>query len=118
MSLAVFPWTGNCHKISRQFTDEHLDLFMGGFAKDTCEDGMRHLGLNSLGRHGIGHHHFGGMGDSAKGMCLVGSIDDANEANEKSTGSSVPVFGMCGNLGYRYAAEDGNGSLMAGLVAS
>ncbi len=91
--------------------DDHLDFFMGGFAKDMCEDGMRHMGLYALGRHGIGHHWLGGMGSSAKRWCLVGSNDNTNDANEKSTGSSIPVFGMCGNIGYGYAAGNGNGSL-------
>jgi hypothetical protein len=83
--LAVSPQTGNSHEVSRQFADDHLDLFMDGFAKDTCEDGMRHLCLNLLGRNGIGHHCLGGTGSSAKGRCLVGSDDDADDANEKST---------------------------------
>jgi hypothetical protein len=46
-----------------------------------------------------------------KGRCLVGSDDNVNDANEKSTGSSIPVFGMSGNIGYGYAADDGAGSL-------
>jgi hypothetical protein len=58
---------------------------MGGFAKDMCEDGMRHLGLNALGRHGIGRHLLGETGGSVKGRCPVGSNDDANDAKEKST---------------------------------
>jgi hypothetical protein len=118
VSLAVSPWIGNCHEVSRQFMDDHLDLFMGGFAKDTCKDGMRHLGLNALGGHGIGRHHLGGTDGSVKGRYLVGSNYDANDANEKSTGSSKPVFGMCSNVGYGYAADDDDVSLTAGLVAS
>ncbi len=47
VSLAVSPPIENCHEVSRQFADDHFDLFMGGFAKDTCEDRMRHLGLNA-----------------------------------------------------------------------
>ncbi len=77
MSLAVSPWTGNSHELSRQFVDDHLDLFMGWFAKDVCEDGMRHLCLNALSRNSIGSHHLGGMGSSAKGRRLVGLDDDA-----------------------------------------
>jgi hypothetical protein len=69
---------------------------------------MRHLGLNALEGHGIGRHHLGGTGGSAKGRCLVGSNDDADDANEKSTGNFVPVFGMCGNIGYGHAADDSN----------
>jgi hypothetical protein len=111
MSLAVFPWTGNSCEVGGQFTDDHLDLFMGGFAEDTCEDGMRHLCLNALGRNGVRHHHLGGMGSSAKGRHLVGSDDGADDANEKITGSSLPVLGMCGNVGNGYAADDCNGSL-------
>ena len=56
MSLAVSPWTGSSHEVSRQLTDDHLDLFMDGFAKDRCEDGMRHLRLNAFGRNGVGSH--------------------------------------------------------------
>ncbi len=111
MSLAVTPWTANNHEVSRQFADDHLDLFMGGFAKDTCKDGMRHLCLNALGGNGIGCHCLGGTGSSAKGRCLVGSDDDADDANEKYTGSSAPVLSMCGNVGNGYAADNGNGSL-------
>jgi hypothetical protein len=48
MSLALSPWTGNSHEVSRQFTDDRLDLLMGGLAKDTCEDEMRHVCLISL----------------------------------------------------------------------
>jgi hypothetical protein len=111
MSLAVPPQTGNSHEVSGQFVDDQLDFFMGGFAKDTCEDGMRHLCLNALGRNGIRCHPLGGMGSSAKERHLVGSDDNADDANEKSTGSSVPDMGMCGNVGDGYAADDSNGSL-------
>jgi hypothetical protein len=38
----------NSHEVSKQFEDDHLDLRMGGLAKDMCEDGMRHLCLNSF----------------------------------------------------------------------
>ncbi len=100
MSVAVSPWTGNCHEVRGQCTDDHLDLFMGRFAKDTCDDGMRHLGLYALGRHGIRCHCLGGTGSSAKGRCLVGPNGDANDANEESTGCFIPVFDMCGNVGY------------------
>ena len=111
VSLAVSPQTGNSHENSGQFANDHLDLFMGGFTKDTCENGMRHLCLNALGRNGIGHHRLGGMGSSAKRRRLVGSNDDADDANEKSTGSSVPVLGMCGNVGNGYTADNDDGSL-------
>ena len=114
MSLAMSPWTGNSHEVSGQFTEDHLDLFMDGFAKDTCEDGMRHFGLYALGGHGIRHHCLGAVGRSAKGRCLVGSNDDVNYANEKSTGSSIPVLGVCGNVDNGYTADNGNGSLSRG----
>ncbi len=48
MCLAVYPWTGNSHEISRQFADDHLDLLMGWLAKDTCEDGMSICALMPL----------------------------------------------------------------------
>ncbi len=111
MSLAMSPWAGNSHEVSRQFTDDHLDLFMGGFAKETCEDGMRHLCLNAFGRNGIRSHRLGGTGGrSAKGRHLVGSDDNTDDADEKSTGCSV-LLGMCGDVGNRHAADDGNGTL-------
>ncbi len=79
------PWTGNRHEVSGQFADDHLDLLMGGFAKDTCEDGVRHF--NAFGRNGVGSYHLGGTGSgSAKGRRLVGSNDDTDDANDKSTG--------------------------------
>ncbi len=85
---------------------------MGGFAKDTCEDGMRHLCLNAFGRNGVGSHHLGGMGStSGKWRCLVGSDDDADDANEKSTVCSEPVLGICGNVGDGHADDNGNGTL-------
>jgi hypothetical protein len=117
MSLVVSPLTGNSHKVSRQFVDDNLDLFIGGFAKDTCEDGMRHLCLNALGRNGVGSHRLGGMSSSrAKGMCLVGSDDDADDADEKSTGRSIPVLGMCCNIGMQLTTA--MVPLTAGSVAS
>ena len=111
MSLAVSPQTGNSHDVSGQFADDHLDLFMSGFAKDTYEDRMRHLCLNGLGGNSTECHCLGGTCSSAKGRCLVGFDDDADDANEKSTESSIPVLGMCGNVGNGYAADDCNGSL-------
>jgi hypothetical protein len=81
---------------------------MGEFAKDTDEDGMRHLCLNAFSRNGVGSHCLGGMGSrSAKGRHLVGSDDDADYANEKSTGCSVPVLDVYGNLGNGHAADGG-----------
>jgi hypothetical protein len=112
MSLAVSPYIGNSHEFIRQFADDHLDLFMGGFTKDACEDGMRQLCLDALSRNGIGSLCLGGTGSSStKGRHLVGSDDNADDANEKSTGCSVPVLGVCGKAGNGYAADDGNGTL-------
>ncbi len=50
MTLAVSPWTGNGHDFGQQFPDDGLDLIVGGFAKDTGEDSMRHLCLNAFCR--------------------------------------------------------------------
>ncbi len=87
------PWTGISHEVSEQFADDHLDLFLGGFTKDMCDDGMRHLCLNAFGRNGIGSHCLGGTGSrSTKERRLVGSNDNTDDANEKSTGCSIPVF--------------------------
>ncbi len=111
MSLAVSQWTENSHEVSRQFVNDHLDLLMGGFVKDTCEDGMMQLCLNAFGRNGVGSHHLGGMGrKSAKGRPLVGSNDNTDDANENSTGCSILVLGVCGNVGNRHAADDRNGA--------
>ncbi len=66
--------------------------------------------LNAFGRNSIGSHHLGGMGRrSAKGGFLVGCNDDTDDANEKSTGSSIPVLSMSGDLGNGHAANGGNG---------
>jgi hypothetical protein len=111
MSLAVSPWTGNSHEVSRQFADDHLDLLMGWLAKGTCEDRMRHLCLNAFGRNGIRSHCLGGTGRrSMKGRHLVGSDDDTDDADEKSTGCSVPVLSVHGNVGHGHAADNGNGA--------
>ncbi len=105
------PWTGNSLEVSRQFADDHLDLLMGGLAKDTCEDGMRHLCLNAVNRNSVGSHRLGGTGRrSAKGRRLVGSDDNTDNANEKSTGCSIPVLSMHGNVGNGHAADNGDGA--------
>jgi hypothetical protein len=73
---------------------------------------MRHLCLDALGRNGIGSHCLGGTGSSTKGRHLVGSDDNTDDANVKSTGSSVPVLGMCGDVGNGYAADNGDEQLV------
>jgi hypothetical protein len=111
MSLAVSQWTGNSHEVSGQFTDDRLDFLMGGLAKDMCENGMRHLCLNVFVGNGVRSHCLGGMGRrSAKRRCLVGSNDNTDDANEKSTGCSVTVLSVRGNVGNGHAADDGNGA--------
>jgi hypothetical protein len=47
MTFAVSPWTENGHEVSQQFADDHLDLIMGGLAKDAGEDRMRHLAADT-----------------------------------------------------------------------
>ncbi len=103
------PWTGNGHEVGQQFADDSLDLLVGGLAKDTDEDRMRHLCLNAFSRHGIRSHCLGDM-RSAKGRHLVGSNDDTDDADEKGTGCSVSVLTMCGNIGNVHAADHGNGA--------
>ncbi len=49
MSLAMSLRTGNSHEVSGQFADNHLDLFMGGFAKDMCENKIKHFLLGVQG---------------------------------------------------------------------
>jgi hypothetical protein len=107
VTLAVSPWTGNSHEVSRQFADDRLDLLMGGLAKDSGEDRMRHLCLNAFVRNGIRSHCLGGM-RSAKGRHLVGSNGDTDDANEKSTRCSVLVLSVCGNVGNGHAADHGD----------
>ncbi len=109
MTLAVSPWTGNGHEVGQQFADDGVDLFVGGFAKNTGEDRMRHLCLNALCRQGIRSHCSGGM-RNAKGRHLVGSDDHTDDANEKGTGCSVPVLRMCGDIGNGHAADYSNGA--------
>jgi hypothetical protein len=48
--------------------------------------------------------------EKCKGGRLVGSNDNTDDANEKSTGISVPVLIMCGNIGNGHAADHGNGT--------
>jgi hypothetical protein len=109
MTLAVSPWTGNSHDFSKQLTDVRLNLLMGGLAKDTGEDKMRHLCLNAIDRNSIRSHCLGGT-RSAKGRRLVGFYDNTDDANEKSTGCSVLVLSMCGDIGNGHAADHGNGT--------
>jgi hypothetical protein len=110
MALAVSPWTENGHEVGQQFADDSLDLFVGGFAKDTGEDRMRHLCPNAFCRHGIQSHCLGGMG-SAKRRRLVCTNDHTYDANEKSTGCSVPVLCLCaGNIGNGHAADYRDGA--------
>ncbi len=109
MTLAVSPWTSNGHEVGQQFADDGLHLFVGGFAKDTGEDWMRHLRLNAFCRQGIGSHCSGGT-RSAKGRHLIGSDDHTVDANEKGTGCSVPVLSVCGNVDNGHTAGHGNSS--------
>jgi hypothetical protein len=109
VTLAVSPWTGNGHEVSQQFVDDHLDLLVGGLAKNMGEDRMRHLCLNAFGRHGNRSHCLGGT-RSTKGRCLVCSNDDTDDANEEGTGCSVPVLSVCSNVGNGHAADHGDGA--------
>ncbi len=45
-----------------------------------------------------------------KGRRLVGSDDHTDDANEKGTGYSVPVLGVCGDVGNGHAADHGDGA--------
>ncbi len=103
------PWTGNGHEVGHKFVDDGLDLFVGGFAKDTGEDRMRNLCLNAFCRHSIRSHHSGGT-KSAKERHLVGSDDHTDDANEKGTGCSVPVLCVCDDVGNGHTADHGNGA--------
>jgi hypothetical protein len=107
MTLAVPPWTRNSHKVGQQFVDDSLDLSVGGFARDTGEDRMRHLCLNAFCRHGIGGHYLEGT-RSAKGRHLVSSNDHTDDANQKGTGCSIPVLPVCGDVGNEHPAVYGN----------
>ncbi len=111
VSFVVPPWTCHCHQVHSELANYSLNLFVGGFTKDACEDEVRHLGLDAVCRHGGGHvGSVLGAGGSAKGRCLVRPDDYANDANEDRTGCSVPVFRMGSNVGYGYTADDRNGS--------
>jgi hypothetical protein len=109
MTLAVSPWTENGHEVGQQFADDGLDWFVGGFAKDTGEDRMRHLYLNALSRYGISSHCSGGT-RSAKERCLVGSDDHTDDTDEKGAGCSIPVMHVCVDVDNGHAADHGNGA--------
>ncbi len=64
-----------------------------------------------FGRNGVGSYCLGGTGRrSTKGRSLVGSNDNTDDANEKSTGCSIPVLSVRGNVGNGHAPDDGNGA--------
>ena len=55
MSLVVTPRTGNSHVVGGEFPYDHLHLLVCGFPKDSCEHGVRHLGLDAVRRYRVGH---------------------------------------------------------------
>jgi hypothetical protein len=97
------------HEVGQQLTDDDLDLFVGGFTKDTGKDRMRHLCLDAFCRHGVGSHCSGDT-RSAKRRRLVDSNDYTDDADEKGTGCSVPVLRMCGNVGNGHTADHSDGA--------
>ncbi len=103
------PWTENGHEIDQQFVDDRLDFLVGGLAKDTGKDRMRHLCLTAFGRHGIRSYCLGGT-RSLKGRWLVCYNDDTDGGNEKGTGCSVPVLSTCVNKGNGHPADHGDGA--------
>ena len=48
VTLVVTPRTGNSHEVGGKFPNYHLDLLVGRFPKDTCQDHMWHLGLDAV----------------------------------------------------------------------
>jgi hypothetical protein len=55
VALVVSPRAGDSHKVGSEFTEDQFQLLMCWFPSDTCQDRMRHLGLDAVGGHSIGH---------------------------------------------------------------
>ncbi len=116
--FAVSLWIGNSHEVSAQFADAHLDLFMGGFAKNTCEDGLRHLCLNAFGRNGIRRHFLGGTGSSAKGRHMVASMTMLMMPMRKTQEVSYQFWACAATYAMDTQLTMAMVSLTAGLFAS
>ena len=55
MALLVAPRAGHSHEVGGEFPEHNLDLFVRRLSLDACEGGVRHLGLDTIGGHSIGH---------------------------------------------------------------
>ncbi len=55
MTPPLAPWAGNSHEVSGKFLEHNFDLLVHRFSLDAREGGVRHLGLDTVGRDSIGH---------------------------------------------------------------
>jgi hypothetical protein len=55
MTFVVPPRAGYHHQVDGKYTLKLLKLALGWLAKDLCQCGMGHLGLDRLGRDCIRH---------------------------------------------------------------
>jgi hypothetical protein len=55
MALVVSPRAEGSHQVGNEFMQDHFELFMHWLLLDTHQDGMWYLGLDTIGRHSIGH---------------------------------------------------------------
>jgi hypothetical protein len=55
LALVVSPRAGGSHQVSSEFAHDCFELLMPWFPLDMRQDGMWHLGLDTFGRHSIGH---------------------------------------------------------------
>jgi hypothetical protein len=55
MTFVVSPRARYCHQVDGKYMLKLLELAVRRLAKDLCQCGMGHLGLDRLGRDRIGH---------------------------------------------------------------
>ncbi len=55
MAFVVSPRAGDSHKIGSEFAEDYFQLLMFWLPKDTCQDRMWHLCLDTVGRNSIRH---------------------------------------------------------------
>jgi hypothetical protein len=55
MALLVAPRAGHSHEVGGELAEHDFDLLVRRLSLDACEGGVRHLGLDTIGGHSIGH---------------------------------------------------------------
>jgi hypothetical protein len=53
VAFVVSPRAGDSHQVGGEFAEYQLQLLMCRLPKDTCQDRMQHLCLDTVGRQSI-----------------------------------------------------------------